>query len=185
MAGSPLLKGLGPGLGSKRGTSGKVQARFGLPSTEIVLEKYVCALQRNQEPEHRGKLYVFPNYVAFACDLPGDSCSMLLKLSEVSRVKKAKTLFVLPNAIEVHMTGGKTHHFTSFLSRNEAYNQIYDLSLIAKGIEAAKAETSQSDEAALCSSKPCGSNTLDCGVGKSRSFLLFLWSGIRYPTLGP
>ena len=67
---------------------------------------------------------------------------MLLKLSEVSRVKKTKTLLIIPNAIEIRMAEGTSYEFTSFLSRNEAYHQIYDLLLIAKGIEAAKAETS-------------------------------------------
>jgi hypothetical protein len=134
-------------IGSQRGKT--IQDRFGLPSTEIVLGKFVCALQRKQGSLCQGCLYVFPHYVAFTCDLPGYKYSVLLKLSEISRVKKAKTLFIVPNAINICMIGGTSHFFASFLSRNEAYHQIYDLWLIAKGIEAARADRSLDKDASF------------------------------------
>ena len=116
----------------------KVPARFGLPTTEIVLGNYMCALQSKHGTLLQGRMHLFPNYVAFACDLPGFTHSVLVKLSDVSRVKKAKTLGVVPNSIEILMLGGTRYFITSFLSRNEAYHLIYDLWSIAKGIEAVK-----------------------------------------------
>ncbi len=176
-AGSPVVKcHLLPNLESPRGRCDKVQARFGLPCTEIVLGKYVCALQQKHHPLCHGRLYVFPNYIAFACDLPGYSYCMLLKLSEVSRVKKTKTLLIIPNAIEIRMAEGTSYEFTSFLSRNEAYHQIYDLLLIAKGIEAAKAETSKADEAVTRRTKSLGANTAINSMGSSRSRFLVIFT---------
>jgi hypothetical protein len=98
-------------------------------------------------PLRQGRMFVFPNYVAFA----SDNFSVLLKLSEISRVKKAKVLLIIPNSIEIRMVEGTRHFFTSFLSRNKAYNQICDLWLIAKGIEIAKSETHQEVDAACAS----------------------------------
>ena len=120
------------------GSDCKVRARFGLPNTEIVLGKYICALQSKHTSLLQGHMHVFPNYVAFACDLTGFTHFILLKLSDVSRVNKAKAFGVVPNSIEILMLGGTRYFITSFLSRNEAYHLIYDLWSIAKGIEAVK-----------------------------------------------
>ncbi len=133
---------LSPCPSVKRNCDCKVQLRFGLPNTEIVLGKYVCALQRKHGALLQGRLHVFPNYVAFACDLPGFVHSLVLKLSDVSLVKKAKTLVVVPNSIEISMLGGSSYFFTSFLSRNDAYHTIHDLWSIAKGIETANSSSS-------------------------------------------
>ncbi len=125
-----------------------MRTRFGLPNSEIVLGKYVCALHRKRGSLLQGRIYILPNYVAFTCDLPGFTHSILLKLADISLVKKAKTLLVVPNSIEIRMIGGQRYFLTSFLSRNDAYHLIYDLWSIAKGVEAAKSiETSAAERA--------------------------------------
>ena len=115
-----------------------VRGRFGLPSTELLLAKYHCALRSNTLSLSQGRLYVFPRHVAFACDVIGHVQSILVRLSDVAQVKKAKTLLLLPNAIEIRLIDGTNYFLTSFLSRNEAYHQIRDLWSISKGIELAR-----------------------------------------------
>uniref|UniRef100_A0A7S0LV29 GRAM domain-containing protein n=1 Tax=Cryptomonas curvata TaxID=233186 RepID=A0A7S0LV29_9CRYP len=158
-AGSPDMKFLLP---SPHCSYDIAQARFSLPSTEDVLGIYICALQKRNGSLRHGRLYIFHNYVAFASDLPGFSYSMLLKLVDVSRIKKAKTLLVVPNAIRFYMVEGTSHCFTSFMSRNEAYYQILDLWLIAKEKDAANTEISQAEDTALCSTRSCSAITADC-----------------------
>ncbi len=143
----------------------ELQTRFGLSRKEIVLGKYVCVLQKENTPLRKGRLFVFPNNLAFACD----HFSMLLKLSEISRVKKAKALLIIPNSIEIRMVDeGTSHFFTTLLSRNKAYNQICDLWMIAKGIELAKMETRQ-EAYATSVTKTFDSNTTDYPSKNSRS----------------
>ena len=114
----------------------------------MVLAKYLCALQRKNGTLLQGRMHIFPNYVAFACDLPGYMHSILLKLADVSLVKKAKTLLVVPNSIEIRMIGGTNYFFTSFLSRNDTYHLIFDLWSIAKGVEVAKSSSMYVETAA-------------------------------------
>jgi hypothetical protein len=143
-------------------TDFKVQTRFGLPKTEIVLGKYLCALQRKNGALLQGRMHVFPNHVAFACDLPGFTHSVLLKLADISQIRKAKTLVVVPNSIIIRMINGTGYFLTSFLSRNDAYHLIYDLWSIAKGVEAAKScSMSVEDSAAMCASTLCRSRLVD------------------------
>ena len=125
-------------FGSSRGEANPaLQARLGLPSTEIMLAKYHCALRTHSLSLCQGRLYIFPKHVAFVCDVIGQTQAILVKLVDVSHVKKAKTLMLLPNAIDIRLIDGKSFFLTSFLSRNEAYHQIYDLWSISKGIEQA------------------------------------------------
>lgn len=118
----------------KASGSSKAYARFGLPRTENVLAKFHCALQNPNFSLSQGRLYVFPEHIAFACKIPGHLQSIVTKLSDVSKVRKAKTLALLPNAMEIHKNDGTIYFLTSFLSRNDAYHLIQDLWFVSKGI---------------------------------------------------
>ena len=124
-------------FGCRSESSHTLQARLGLPSTEVLLAKYHCALRTHSLSLCQGRLYIFPKHVAFVCDVIGQTQAILVKLVDVAHVKKAKTLMLLPNAIEIRLIDGKSFFLTSFLSRNEAYHQLYDLWSISKGIEQA------------------------------------------------
>jgi hypothetical protein len=120
-----------PGKASDRSES---YARFELPRTEHVLAKFYCALQCGSFALSQGRLYVFPGHVAFGCKIPGQMQTVVIKLSDVSKVRKAKTLSLLPNAIEINKFDGTKYFFTSFLSRNDAFHLIQDLWFVSKGI---------------------------------------------------
>ena len=109
---------------------GTPQSRFGIPATEIVLDKFVCALKENFLLQ--GYLYIFPHYVAFSCDLPGNTRSILISISDIECVKKAR-LALLPNSIEITTTSS-TIHLASFLHRGKAYDMIFNLWAVAKSL---------------------------------------------------
>ncbi|KAI3945604.1 hypothetical protein MKX01_029716, partial [Papaver californicum] len=48
-----------------------------------------------------------------------------IPFNEVTCIRKAKTVQIFPNAIEI-IAGGKRYFFASFLSRDEAYRVIVD-----------------------------------------------------------
>jgi hypothetical protein len=118
-------------------TEGKVQARFGLPCSELVIGYYSCALKLKHSILLQGRVYIFPRHLGFACDLLGQVRSISLKFSDIISVRKAKTALVVPNAIDIQTINGDSYFFASFLSRNEAYRHIHDLWTIAKGVAAA------------------------------------------------
>ncbi len=109
---------------------GTLQARFGIPATEILLDTFMCALKESFLLQ--GCMYIFPHYVAFGCDIPGHSRSILVSISDIDCVKKAK-LVLLPNSIEI-TTLDHTYHFASFLHRGKAYEMIYNLWAVAKSL---------------------------------------------------
>ena len=109
---------------------GTLQARFGIPATEMVLDKFVCAMKENFLLQ--GHLYVFPHYVAFACDLPGHIRSVVFSITDIDCLKKAK-LAMLPNSIEI-TSQDTTIHLASFLHRGKAYDLIFNLWAVAKSL---------------------------------------------------
>ena len=115
---------------------GKLQARFGLRGTELVLGSYSCALKEKHSILLQGRLYIFPHHIGFACDLLGQVKSIVLLLSDIVSIKKAKTALVVPNAINIEVSNGESFFFASFLSRNEAYGLVHDLWKIARGVAA-------------------------------------------------
>jgi hypothetical protein len=111
---------------------GTLQARFSIPATEILLDTFMCALKENFLLQ--GCLYIFPHFVAFGCDIPGHSRSIVMSISDVDCVKKAK-LALLPNSIEISALE-RTYHFASFLHRGKAYEMIYNLWAVDKSLSA-------------------------------------------------
>jgi hypothetical protein len=117
---------------------GKLQARFGLPCSELLLASYSCAMKLKHSILLQGRMYVFPRHIGFACDLLGQVKSISLRFSEIDSIKKAKTALVVPNAISIQTNNGNAYFFASFLSRNEAFRLVYDLWAIAKGVAKAQ-----------------------------------------------
>ena len=109
---------------------GTIQDRIRIPASEMVLEKFHCALKENILLQ--GILYIFPHYIGFTCDLPGHSRSIVIALSDVDALDKAK-LGIIPNSIQISALD-TTYFFTSFFSRGKAYETIYHLWAIAKGL---------------------------------------------------
>uniref|UniRef100_A0A7S4P844 VASt domain-containing protein n=2 Tax=Guillardia theta TaxID=55529 RepID=A0A7S4P844_GUITH len=112
--------------------------RFNLPSSELLIEDYACALQ--EMILLQGRMYLFPRHVCFACDLLGSVRSIVIPYSEITDIRKAKTAYIIPNAIEITVTDNK-YLFTSFLFRREAYKGLSNFWAISKGISRALEST--------------------------------------------
>eukprot|EP00292_Cryptomonas_paramecium_P021753 CAMPEP_0113679122 /NCGR_PEP_ID=MMETSP0038_2-20120614/10406_1 /TAXON_ID=2898 /ORGANISM="Cryptomonas paramecium" /LENGTH=160 /DNA_ID=CAMNT_0000596993 /DNA_START=45 /DNA_END=527 /DNA_ORIENTATION=- /assembly_acc=CAM_ASM_000170 len=109
---------------------GSVQERFNLPATEIVVDKFMCAIKETILLQ--GTLYVFPHFVGFGCDLPGHSRTILIGIEDIDSLEKAK-FGLVPNSIEI-VSGDKKYHFASFFHRGKAFDSIFNLWVVAKCI---------------------------------------------------
>lgn len=96
---------------------------FHLPSEEVLIQDFNCALQKKILLQ--GHMYLFEHYVCFYSNIFGYEKKKIIVLKDVTSVRKAKTAGLFPNAIEI-VAWGKKSFFASFLSRDEAYRLIVD-----------------------------------------------------------
>eukprot|EP00281_Chroomonas_sp_CCMP1168_P026709 CAMPEP_0206251288 /NCGR_PEP_ID=MMETSP0047_2-20121206/21941_1 /ASSEMBLY_ACC=CAM_ASM_000192 /TAXON_ID=195065 /ORGANISM="Chroomonas mesostigmatica_cf, Strain CCMP1168" /LENGTH=266 /DNA_ID=CAMNT_0053677225 /DNA_START=129 /DNA_END=926 /DNA_ORIENTATION=+ len=115
-------------------SSTAVHKRFQLPPDEILVEDYACALQGVILLQ--GRMYIFPRYVCFACDLLGSFKSIKIGFHEILDIKKAKTALIIPNAVKI-LTPSRKFLFSSFIFRDEAHKALVSLWYIHMGTLAA------------------------------------------------
>ncbi|XP_047063096.1 protein VASCULAR ASSOCIATED DEATH 1, chloroplastic isoform X2 [Lolium rigidum] len=96
---------------------------FRLPSDEVLVQDFNCALQENILLQ--GHMYLFLHHICFYSNIFGYETKKTIALQEVTDVRKAKTAAIFPNAIEI-VAGAKRHFFGSFLARDDAYRVIVD-----------------------------------------------------------
>ncbi|XP_074570320.1 protein VASCULAR ASSOCIATED DEATH 1, chloroplastic-like isoform X3 [Curcuma longa] len=96
---------------------------FRLPSEEVLIKDFNCAFQENILLQ--GHMYLFIHHICFYSNIFGFETKRIIPLNQVTDVRKAKTVAIFPNAIEI-VAGGKKYFFGSFLSRDEAYELIID-----------------------------------------------------------
>ncbi|RWR87420.1 protein VASCULAR ASSOCIATED DEATH 1, chloroplastic isoform X2 [Cinnamomum micranthum f. kanehirae] len=96
---------------------------FHLPPEEVLVQDFNCALQENILLQ--GHMYLFVHHICFYSNIFGFETRKIIPLHEITCVRKAKTVAIFHNAIEI-VAGEKKHFFTSFLSRDEAYRLIVD-----------------------------------------------------------
>ncbi|KAF7845042.1 protein VASCULAR ASSOCIATED DEATH 1, chloroplastic isoform X1 [Senna tora] len=96
---------------------------FRLPTEEVLIEDFNCALQENILIQ--GHMYLFINFICFYSNIFGFETKRIIPFHEVTSVRKAKTAGLFPNAIEIFV-GSRKYFFASFLSRDEAFNIIND-----------------------------------------------------------
>ncbi|KAJ3411042.1 hypothetical protein HDV05_002864 [Chytridiales sp. JEL 0842] len=93
-----------------------------LPPDEPLIADHMCAYQSTILLQ--GKLYLTPNYLLFHANIFGYKTSILIPLSEITSVERAKTVGVIPNAIRVKEVGGGEFFFTSFVTREAAFGGL-------------------------------------------------------------
>lgn len=71
----------------------------------------------------QGYMYITRNHVAFYSNVFGYVTKLLIPIASVTRISKKKTVKIFPNAIAV-ATSDERHVFSSFLSRESAYQLI-------------------------------------------------------------
>ncbi|CAM0905892.1 unnamed protein product [Alopecurus aequalis] len=96
---------------------------FRLPSDEVLVQDFNCALQENILLQ--GHMYLFLHHICFYSNIFGYETKKTIPLQDVTDVRKAKTAAIFPNAIEI-VAGAKRHFFGSFLARDDAYRVIVD-----------------------------------------------------------
>ncbi|XP_023348527.1 GRAM domain-containing protein 2B [Eurytemora carolleeae] len=89
-----------------------------LPSEELVLQRYSCALVGDILLQ--GHLYVTENYIAFHSNVFGYITRIEIPMLSVSGITKEKTAKIIPNAVGV-TTLEETHIFSSLISREGTF----------------------------------------------------------------
>ncbi|KAJ2884234.1 hypothetical protein FB639_001998 [Coemansia asiatica] len=95
-----------------------------IPINELLIEDYGCALQRDILVQ--GRLYLTENFVCFYSNIFGWVTSLIIAFDEIMTIEKKMTALIIPNAIQISTLHAK-HFFGSFMYRDSAYNQLYDL----------------------------------------------------------
>ncbi|KAJ2852411.1 hypothetical protein IWW36_000298 [Coemansia brasiliensis] len=95
-----------------------------IPINELLIDDYGCALQRDILVQ--GRLYLTENFVCFYSNIFGWVTSLVIAFDEIVSIEKRMTALIIPNAIQVSTLHAK-HFFGSFIYRDSAYNQLYDL----------------------------------------------------------
>lgn len=96
---------------------------FRLPSDELLVQDFNCALQESFLLQ--GHMYLFGHSICFYSNLFGFETKRIIPFHEITAVRRAKAAAIFPTAIEI-VAGGKKYFFTSFLSRDEAFKLIND-----------------------------------------------------------
>lgn len=91
-------------------------------SAQRLMEDFSCALYRKILLQ--GRLYVFQRHVCFWANIFGSVVTETIDLRDVTIVRKAKTMNIVPNALEFRLIGGTTAFFTSFIYHDNAYRTI-------------------------------------------------------------
>ena len=101
------------------------RARFEPPEEEKLLEAYVCACQCEDDAIiHQGRMYVSDKGVYFYSIIIGLR-KISLPFQDIISISKQKSAFVIPNALEIE-TFSARYYFTSFVSRDSAYDLLCD-----------------------------------------------------------
>ncbi|KAJ2783886.1 hypothetical protein H4R18_001442 [Coemansia javaensis] len=95
-----------------------------IPINELLIEDYGCALQRDILVQ--GRLYLTESFVCFYSNIFGWVTTLVIAFDEIVSLEKRMTALIIPNAIQVSTLHAK-HFFGSFIYRDSAFNQIYDL----------------------------------------------------------
>ncbi|KAI0244582.1 hypothetical protein L0F63_006593 [Massospora cicadina] len=95
-----------------------------LPLDDILIDDWHCALQK--DILITGRLYVTQERICFHSNLFGWVNHTVIPFSDIVSLHKRSTAFVIPNAIQI-ITLDQKYFFTSLLSRDSAYNLLYEL----------------------------------------------------------
>ena len=120
--GGPKSTGHAGATKAKVKSDGKDSLRklFKLPDDEVLIEEYLCALYKKILLQ--GRMYLFRNYVLYS-NVFGYQKNKVILLKDVTIVRRAYTVKVVPNAIEI-VCNGKCEFFTPFIFPDRAYRNI-------------------------------------------------------------
>ncbi|KAJ8511339.1 hypothetical protein OPV22_001773 [Ensete ventricosum] len=133
---------------------------FRLSPDQVLLQDFNCALHENILLQ--GHMYLFTHHICFYSNIFGFETKKIIPFHEVTCVRKAKTVAIFHNAIEI-LAGVKRYFFGSFLTRDEAYRLIIDVWVQHGGDlrgQDTKLEASSQDDAIIIFDKVKGGKAL-------------------------
>lgn len=138
--------------------SREYQAQFSLPADEILVESFVCALQKGIL--HQGRMYVSQHYICFYSNILLSEARLVIRADQIEEVQLARVL-IFPTAIRLIHSGGVQSLFASFLSRDKAHALITQVSH-GEQIGAQRVKTSEELERGELQGR-IGSNAIGAG----------------------
>ncbi|KAJ3100937.1 hypothetical protein HDU97_001821 [Phlyctochytrium planicorne] len=97
-----------------------------IPEDEPLYDDHACAYLRDKGILAQGRIYLTRNYFLFTSNILGFQTTIVTRIEEVVGVNRAKTAFVIPNAVEVVMKGN-VDFYTSFMNREQAFTSMRHL----------------------------------------------------------
>ena len=116
--GNELLLNVGANIARAGKRHQRLRDTFSLPVAEQFADAFHCALR--DKILIQGRLYVFDSHICFYSNLFGIVTKHQFHVCTIQKMQHA-THLLLPNSIEVVLHSGKKYFYTSFLSRDEAY----------------------------------------------------------------
>eukprot|EP01135_Chromosphaera_perkinsii_P008010 Nk52_evm82s1073 gene=Nk52_evmTU82s1073 len=92
-----------------------------IPDEEELVDNYSCAFQR--EILVQGRMYLSMNYFAFHANILGWETSLVIPLKDIIKIKKEKTVKLIPNAIQI-FTDANKYTFASLLQRDTTFSKL-------------------------------------------------------------
>ena len=105
--------------------SQEYQAKFDLPHDEILVDTFLCALQKTIL--HQGRMYVSQHYICFYSNILLSEAKLVIRADRIDSIELAKVL-IFPTAIRVTHSGGVESLFASFLARDKCYQLLQQIS---------------------------------------------------------
>lgn len=104
--------------------------RFNMDSKEPVVASFLCAYSDGILLQ--GKLYITVSWLGFyshfnSSTIVGRETIVKIQVSEILGIKKKTNMYIFDNSISIR-TSYKKHFFTSFISRDEAYSILSQVS---------------------------------------------------------
>ncbi|RXK35263.1 hypothetical protein M231_07488 [Tremella mesenterica] len=92
---------------------------------DYLIDDYGCAL--NKDILVQGRLFISENHISFHSNILGWTTNLVIAFLDIKRIEKKMTALVIPNAIGITTTEGKTYVFASFLSRDSVFDVMMNI----------------------------------------------------------
>ncbi|KAI8143341.1 GRAM domain-containing protein [Fennellomyces sp. T-0311] len=137
-----------------------------VPDTDRLLDDYGCALQK--EILIQGRMYISESHICFNANIFGWVTNLVIDFADIIEIEKRTTAIFIPNAIQISTTQAK-YFFASFLSRDQAYDQISSLWRESQRRASANSDITKVDDDALTDDTM---SSLSCDSESDRDTLL-------------
>ncbi|KAI8891355.1 GRAM-domain-containing protein [Backusella circina FSU 941] len=95
-----------------------------VPDGERLIDDYGCALQK--EILLQGRIYISERHICFNANIFGWITNLVIAFADIEDIEKRSTAIFIPNAILISTSTSK-HFFASFLSRDQAFDQMVEV----------------------------------------------------------